>query len=161
MAAGRPTRAAAQARRVTATADENGSRRSLLLEMALEAKIGVARDEHLRVHRAVRLVAGRAAFARGFVLEDERSALHRMALETRFVFGGNGSAASNDGRPAVRVVAVNAGDFARFERVVIGEVELPSLVQMTFEADAGKPGGVHDVLSPAPGFAVNAARTVA
>ena len=161
MAAGRPARALRQPkRRVIATTDAEGVAGGLELEMTFQTKIGVTRHQHLRVHRAMRFVTGRAAFAHGLVLENKRPALHRVALEAGFVFRGDGSAAADDRRAAMRIVAVHTSDLARFERMAIGQAELPALVQMTIETDAGKSGGVNDILSSAAGLAMDAARAM-
>jgi len=56
-------------------ADQKLAGGDLLLEMTLEAQFLIARDEQFLVHAAVRIVAGRATFARGLVLEDKRPAL--------------------------------------------------------------------------------------
>ena len=72
------------------------SRRRLLLEVAFEAKIGVAGDEHLVVDSAVRVVTGGASFAHGLMLEDKRSALGGVALATGIVLGKQGRPAAAD-----------------------------------------------------------------
>ena len=46
-----------------------------LLEMAFQAQVGVARDEHLGVDRPMRAVTGGATFVHRFVLENVRSSL--------------------------------------------------------------------------------------
>src|SRR5438045_9561758 len=53
-----PTCAPAQERRVVLSADQNGSRRGLLLEMALEAERLISGHEHFLIYRSLRLVAG-------------------------------------------------------------------------------------------------------
>src|SRR6266498_5417896 len=63
MASGTPAASTAEKRRVIAPADEDPPRRGLLLEMALEAKGLIARNQHALIDRTVRLVAGSAAFA--------------------------------------------------------------------------------------------------
>ena len=62
------------------SADQNPSRRGLLLEMALEAERLVAGDQHLRVDRSVWLVACGAALAQCLVFKYERPELRRVAL---------------------------------------------------------------------------------
>lgn len=63
MASRRPAGAAAEEGGVIAAADQDDAGGGLLLEVALQTKIGVSRLEHLRVHRAVRIMASDAAFA--------------------------------------------------------------------------------------------------
>ena len=84
MDGGVATRAPATAQphlvRVIFLADENPPRRGLLLGVALEAKVVVAFDEHLRVDRAMRAVADRATLAQCFVFEYKRPRLITMTL---------------------------------------------------------------------------------
>ena len=81
-----PARASAQERRVVLSADQNDSRRGLLLEMTPEAEALVPRDQHSRIHRTVWLVTGGAAFAQGFVFEHKRPELCRVTLAAGLVF---------------------------------------------------------------------------
>ena len=85
---GTPAGAFAQAagRPVIGTANNNPGGR-LLLEMAPETKIGVARDQHLVVHRSMRIVTRCAAFADGFMFENEWPALRGMALTAGVALG--------------------------------------------------------------------------
>jgi len=81
--AGAPATAEFQFVGVIFVADQDLPRteeRALRLGVALEAKVVVALDEHLVVDRAVGAVTNRAAFAHGFVLEDERLGLVAMTL---------------------------------------------------------------------------------
>ena len=83
MTTGAPARPLAQTAggAVIGTSDDDSSRR-LLLEMASKTKIRVARDQHLVVHRPVRIVARRAAFADRFVFKNKRPPLSCMTLAT-------------------------------------------------------------------------------
>src|SRR5947208_324928 len=105
-----PAGAPAQERRVVTPADEDLSRGGLLLEMALQAKGMIARDQHALVHRTVRLVAGRASFAQGLVFEYKRAELHRVAFAAGLVFRHQRGAAALDGGSFVRLVAIAAMD---------------------------------------------------
>src|SRR5688572_33121424 len=82
VAACRPTGAAGEGTGVIASADHDGAGRSLLLEVAFQAEGGVALGEHPLIDGAVRLVAGVAALAERFVLEDKRPSPRRVAPET-------------------------------------------------------------------------------
>lgn len=75
VATGGPASAAVEEIIVVAPADEDFTGRSLLLEVALEAEIGIAHFQHLFVDRAMRRVATGAAFANGFVFESEGALL--------------------------------------------------------------------------------------
>src|SRR5690349_1907000 len=103
MTTGAPAGSLAQAAggTVIGTADDNSGWR-LLLEVAPETKIGIARDQHLVVHRAVRIVAGCATFPHRFMLEDERPALRRVALTAGIVLSQQRGPATLDGRALVR-----------------------------------------------------------
>ena len=81
-----PARALLHAQGVVGAANENLTP-SDLLEMAFHAQVGIANREHLSVHRAMRGVANRAPFPRGFVLENVGPALIRVTGETTLVFG--------------------------------------------------------------------------
>ena len=72
--AGGPACALWQGCRVVVTSNENLTALDLL-EMAFHAQVRVPRGEHFRVHRTMRRVANRAAFAQRFVFENLRPAL--------------------------------------------------------------------------------------
>jgi hypothetical protein len=57
----------------------------LLLEMAPEAKIGVAGNEHFLVDRSVRVMTGRASLPYCLMLEHKRPALRSVAFAARVV----------------------------------------------------------------------------
>ena len=59
----------------------------LRLEVAFQAKVVVALNEHFVVHAAVRIMTRRAALADGFVFKDERPALCDMTLHAGVAFG--------------------------------------------------------------------------
>ena len=84
MAARRPACASQHETGVILRADVNRpgrlARQPLRLEVALQTQILISLHEHLVVYRAVRVVAGRATFANGFVLENERPALRGVTL---------------------------------------------------------------------------------
>src|SRR6185369_12068812 len=99
MATGTPASPLAQpARAAMIRAADNNSRRCLLLEMTPETKIGIARHQHLLVHRSVRIVACRAALADGLMLKNEGPALGGMAFAARIAFGQQCRSASPNRR---------------------------------------------------------------
>ena len=65
-----------------ASADKDFARFGLLLEMAFQTKVCVPLGEHLVVDRAMRIVAGGAAFADCFVLENKWAALSGVTFCT-------------------------------------------------------------------------------
>jgi len=88
VAAGGPAGALTDANGVIRTADEYLGAIDLL-EMTLEAQIGVAGGQQFGVDRAVRGVTGRATFPHGFMLENLRAVLVRVAAETALIFGSD------------------------------------------------------------------------
>lgn len=129
--------------------------------MASETKIGVAGDEHLLVHRPVRVVTRGAAFAHRFVLENKRPALRSMAFAACVVLGQQCCSAAPHCRALVRVMAIAAGHLATQHWMTVGELELPFLVQMTLEAGIGRSVGIQDGVARAAGLIVNASCAVA
>ena len=92
------------------------------------------RHQHAVVVRAMRIVAGRAAFTvDAGVLEQERSALLRVARRARFVDAVAGAQQLDVGR-AMRVVAGRALHLAFAHGHVAGAIELGDLVAMAVHA---------------------------
>lgn len=160
MTTGAPAGAPREESGVIPAADDDAPGRGLLLEMALETEVGAAGDEHLVVHGAVDAVARGTAFADGLMFEHEGPALRGVALVAGLVLGDQGGAAPL-GVAAVRIVAIGAGHFTAFQGVMVREIELAALVQMTLETDLRGATGIDDVLAAAPGLAMQAAGTVA
>lgn len=142
-------------------ADVDPARRGLLLEMTLQAQRRVALTQHLGVHRAVRLMASRAALAHRFVLEDERSALRGVATAARIKLRRVRRTAAHDGRAFVRIVAVTAGDLAFHHRMMAGQAEPRLHLQMTAEAGLRRFVWVHDRVMRTAGVVVQTAGPVA
>ena len=117
-----------------APADENFARRGLLLEMALQAKVGIPLREHLVVHRSVRIMAGGATFARGLMLEDEWAALRDMTLGASVGLAGEIETTSFNRVALVRVMTVAAAHLAIFNRMVVWQLETSFHLQVTGEA---------------------------
>ena len=147
MAARREASPAAQAPGVFLSANENLSAGRLLLEVALQTKDRTALDQHLRVHGTVRLMAGGAAFAHGFMLEHKRPALRDVAFAAGFLFGAQGSSAANHRLAFVRVMTVAATDSwppsdrvgmrAFQNRMSVRQTELPPFIQVALKAGFG------------------------
>ena len=102
VASGRPAGALLQASGVIFATDEDCSTRSLLLEVAFEAKVGIAHGEHLGVDAAMGGMADGATFLHRLVFEYVRPALGRVAFKTVFVLGEQGGAAAGEHAPLVR-----------------------------------------------------------
>jgi hypothetical protein len=133
---------------------------SLLLEMAANAQIMISLGQHFCVHRAVGIVAGRAALPDGFMFEDERAALGQVTFAAGFLFRGE-PGSSMDGVALVRIVAVAATDFPLDDRMMGGELKFASLVQVTLKAGFRTPARIDDRVAGAAAFGVDAARPVA
>ena len=161
MAARAPATAALQERRMVPAADENDVRRGLLLEVALEAKILVPLDQHLVVHRSVRIVAGGAAFADGLVLKHKRAALRNVALGTSFVLGSHGEWRPDRGWAFMRIMAIAAAHLPMHDRMGVRQVESALHLQMTIETHLWRPRGINDGVSRAAALHMQAAGAVA
>ncbi len=115
------------------------------LEVAAQAEVGIARDEHLRVHGAVRVVAGDAALAHRGVLIDKRALLLRVALGAGGVHVLEVHAGAGDGVALVHVVAIAAAHLAVEHLVAVRQAELGALVEVALEAGLGRLLGIEDV----------------
>lgn len=167
MTAGGPACAVAQMRGVIFASDENGPVAGRAgrdhLGMATEAEIVVTLDEHLFIHRTVRLVADDAALAQGGVLKDHGPGFLAMALRAGFVFAGERETMRGfHDVHAVRVVALNAVHLAFDDGVMLREIELRVRLEVALEAGFGIATGIDDeFVVTAAGGDVLAAGTVA
>lgn len=141
-------------------ADEN-SRWGLLLEVAPQTKIGISRHQHFFVHRPVRIVTNRAAFAHRFMFKDKRPALSGMALTAGVMLGKQRGATALNSRTLMGVMAIAATHLAAQHRMAVGQLELPSLVQMTLKASLRRSFGVQNRMMRATSLVVDASRAMA
>lgn len=149
--AGAPASPLVQVRRMLDLTDKDmaGLTGRLVLGMAAQAEVGVGRHEHLPVYRAVRVVAGGAALAHGFMLENERLGLFAMALRAIFVEARHGQPTRRlEDIAAMRIVALHAVHAAFDDRVVLGQVELGVGFQMAFKAGGRIFARVNDEFAP-------------
>ena len=102
MASRRPASALLQAQGVILSTDEDGSTRSLLLEVAFEAKVGIAHGQHLGVDAAMGRVADGATFPHRLVFKHVRTTLGRVAFKTVLTLGEQGGAAAGKDASLVR-----------------------------------------------------------
>ena len=161
MAARRPTGATGQETRVVTPTDKNHSRSGLLLEMALQAKRVVPLHQHLLIHGAMHRMAGGAAFAHRLVLEDKGTALRRVAPCAGVRLRCVRERAAMSGVAFVRIVAVAATHLPFQDRMVIRQVELAALVEMTLKAGLWRLAGIQDRMVCSTRFVVNASRSMA
>jgi len=134
MTACAPAGSLVQARGVIHAADQDLPALDLL-EMAFEAKVGIALREHLGVHAAVRDVATGAAFAHGLVLEDEHALLRRMTFGAVLLLRKQLCAAAGVGDAFVRRMTFHASHPAFRHGMMIGQIELSAHIQMAGVAD--------------------------
>lgn len=132
----------------------------LLLEMAAQTKRGIARNQHSGVHRAMRIVAGRATLAQRFVLENERSELPRVALGADIFLRHEFRAAPHDHGTLVRIMTIAATDLSLKDRVMRWQVELGPLVQVTLKTCLRRFAGIDDGVGGAARLIVKAAGAV-
>ena len=161
VAAGGPAGAATEEGRMVASADQDDAWGGLLLEVTLQTEVGVAGLEHLRVHGAVRIVAGDAAFAGGFVLEDVGAGLGSVTFDATAVDAVKLRSAFGDRSTLVRVVTVTATHLAVHHGMAEGEIEFAALIQVTLEAGLRRVAGIDDRAGLATRFYVERGRAVA
>jgi hypothetical protein len=97
----RPAGALLQAQGVIRATDEDGSAPNLL-EVAFEAKVGIAHGQHLGVDAAMGRMAGGTTLAQRLVFEYIRTALGGMTLQTILFLGEQRRAAASVRDPLVR-----------------------------------------------------------
>lgn len=161
VAAGRPTCATGHKGSVIDCAYEQLAGGGLLLVMALKAERLVARDQHLVINGAVRIVAANAAFADRLMGEDERATHGLMAPEAGLIRRLQiCRSAPHDRVAAMRLVAVRAGDFSGQNGMRVGQREFSALVQVALEASLGRVVGIDDRVRRPVGINVCASRAV-
>ncbi len=132
------------------------------LRVATQAKIWIGLHEQLSIDRTVWRVAGRAAFAQGFVLEHDTLRLRAMTTRALLIQSRHGESTRrlHDVLP-VRVVALHAVHLSFAHGMVLREVELGVDFKVTREARLRIPPRVHDEFSvPAPDCDMFAAGTM-
>lgn len=141
MAAGGPARALLNAGGVIRAANQNLAALHLL-EMALEAEVGISRDEHFRIHRAVRAVARGATFPHGFVFKDKRTVLRRMTFQAGGVLRFQRRAATQMRTAFVRRMTFETAHFAFHDRMAVREIEFAAHIGVTGETHGFHGAGV-------------------
>jgi len=129
--------------------------------VAAETEIGISCDQHLLIHRAVRIMAGRATFLHRAMLEDERTLLLRMALGAGFALAFQVGSGALDRIAGVNIVAIYAGDFPGKNRMGIWQTELAPLIKVTGETGFGRLARIDDRPFAPAGLHVLAAWTMA
>ena len=167
VAAGTPARALIQTAIMVFAAALDGVGIDLTLtglrgfQVAAQAEVGVAGDQHLLIYRAMGAMAGNAAFLDRAVFEDKRALLGDMAFGAGLVHALERQPFTLDGVALMDVVAVDAAHVAVEDRVSVGEAELAAFVDVALEAGLGRLLGIDDITATAAGGGVEAAGTVA
>jgi hypothetical protein len=160
MNSGVATRAEASAllqeRRVIEAADKHLTRRVGQGDLCVtfQAQIVVALGQHLRVDGTVHVMARRAAFAHGFVLEHVWSRLFAMALRAILVHATDLHLLRLENVFAMRIVAGRATHPTFLDRMMELQAELGVLVEVTLETRFGTLAGIDDQLAVAAGIHV-------
>lgn len=145
----RPAGAAADERGVGGVAEDDFAGGGLHLRVALDAEVRVALVKKFLRERAVRRVAGDAAFAQRLVAEDVRLALLAMAVGAGLVQAREGEAALGFvDVEAVGVVALGTMEFAFENLVVVRQAELCVGLDVAGEARLRRLARVDDELVP-------------
>jgi len=127
----RPAGALRQQGSMVDIADENGTTRLYLLEMAAQAQIRVPNLQQFGVDGTVRSVAGGATFPHGFMLKYIRPLLGRMAAQAHFILRKLRGAATEEDGTFVRVMAIGANHVTFRHRMMIGQLKLRAHVTVT------------------------------
>lgn len=138
--------------------DHAGSRRSL--KVTAQAKIGIASDEHLRIHRAMRAVAGDAAFFHRTMLKNEWSFLGGVTLGASLILALHRRTIALDGVAGMHVVAIDAGYFSRKHRMGVGQAKFAAFLQMAGKTGFGRRAWIDDGALGAATLDVDAACAV-
>jgi len=153
MAPGRPTVAHADVARVVDVPDVNlpsGDALTRQLRVTPQAKIDVWLGQQLRIDRTMRVMACRAALAKGRVFENEGARLLAVALRAVFIQTRDGQSGGGlHDVAAVRVMALNAIHPLFRDRMMLRQPELDFRRTMTLEAGRRILAGVDNKL-PTP-----------
>ena len=133
-----PATAKTKSIRVFYTADEDATPviriAALLLRVTLEAEIIVAFDEHLGIHRAVRIVTNRAAFPQRLMLEHKRFRLLAMTLRAGLIQPRHAESARGLANvAAMGIVALDAIHLSFNDGVMLRQVEFSVLFGVAIE----------------------------
>jgi hypothetical protein len=129
--------------------DVNFSSNALDLRVTLQAKVAVALDQHLRIHRTMRLMAGRTAVSQRLVLKGMRPGLFAVALRAPLIQSRHSQSSSGfHNVEPMRIVTLCAVHMPLGHWMVLRQIELRVRFQMTCEARCGIAAGIDDELAP-------------
>jgi hypothetical protein len=112
--------------------------------MTFQAEVCVPLDQALIVDGPMRVMAGGAALAQGFMLKDVRSCLFSVALKARIVDPADELSFSHVNVFAVRVMAVRAAHMPLFDGMAVLEAKLCLNEQMALETGLGVSARIDD-----------------
>jgi hypothetical protein len=161
VAASGPASAAWQEASMIAATDLQDPTGGLGLDVALQTESRVALSKHLLIGRTVRTVTGCAALAGCLVLEDPRTGLLGVALNTGLVHAGELRAAALGSGSTMRIVAICAAHLAAKHGVSIGKIEGGLHIKVTVHAALGVLAHVDDRAGTTARFDVLASGPVA
>jgi hypothetical protein len=131
------------------------------LRVTAQAKVWITLREHFTVQRAVRVVARRAAFPQGRMLEDDRPRLLAMALRATLAPAAHGQPARRfEDVVAVRIMALHAIHPAFEDRMMVQRLKFAPRFQMALETGGRIFAGVDDEFGAATRLDVLAARSM-
>src|SRR4051794_13429912 len=105
-------------------------------------------------------MAGRAALANGLMFKHEGPCLCGMALPAGLMFGCHGGATPSDCWSFVRIMTITAAYFSFQNRMMVGKVELSTLIQMALEAYFRRFFWIDDGMRSSAALVMKTARTV-
>src|SRR5450759_2608069 len=106
-----------------------------LLEVALQTQVRIAHSQQLGIDGPVDVVTGGAPFAQGVMFKGVGTSLGGMAAKAAFILGKQRRAAANHNGAFVRRMAGGAGESPFRHRMMAGQAELATDVQMALGAD--------------------------
>ena len=169
--AGRPAGPPLQKTGVIYVCDKNLAGDGLLLEVTLQTEGLVSFVQHALIDRSVRRMADNASLTQRLVLEDKRTPLVGVTLETGFVLTQQrGTATHNrlhaarfatfDRASLVRVMATGTTHLSLEHRMVIRQLESRTHFQVALEAGVWRFARVHDGVCPTAACDMKTARPV-
>jgi hypothetical protein len=172
MAASRPTRSLLQEIRVIDVSNENVSGYFLLLEMAFQTEGRVAFIQQALVDGAVRRMTDAAPLLHSLMWVNPGTSLLCVTLEARFVSAEESETAGFEhllnicrsafgGDPFVRFMAIAAAHLAFRYRMMMGQCERCTDVQVTLETGVRRLPWIDDGASATAGFYVQTPGPVA
>lgn len=134
---------------------------ALLSEMTLQTEVCVTDLQHLVVHTAMGIMAGRTSIPHGLMLKGIRARLGRMALRT----GGQLRCADSIRHKGgiivpVGIMTINTGHFPVVHRMAVRQGKLTLHIKVTLETGVGTALRIVDEVAAPTLHGVQTSRTV-